>query len=159
MRYGNAMYGLIRRYIRDTATAEDLLHDGFVSLYTHIGEYRGSGLFEGWCRRIFVNTVMSYFRKKNPLEGAEDIASPTVGNAAPPTVIDQLSAEEIRACADELPDGYRTVFNLHAVEEYDYAEIAEMLGISEATARSQYQRARMRLIEIMHRRLHNRYGD
>lgn len=56
------MYGVIRRYVSDASTAEDLLHDGFVTLYTRIGDYRGDGPFEGWCRRIFVNTVMSYFR-------------------------------------------------------------------------------------------------
>lgn len=156
MRYANAMYGVIRRYIKDTATAEDLLHDGFVALYTHIGEYRGAGSFDGWCRRIFVNTVMSHFRRRNPLAEAEEIDSPTIASAVSPTVIDQLSADEIKTCADELPDGYRTVFNLHAVEEYDYAEIADMLGIAEATVRSQYQRARMKLIAIMQQRLHDR---
>lgn len=131
------MYGVIRRYVSDASTAEDLLHDGFVTLYTRIGDYRGDGPFEGWCRRIFVNTVMSYFRRRNPLEGA-----------------DEVSAGEIKACVDTLPEGYRTIFNLRAVEEYEYAEIAEMLGISEATTRSQYLRARMKLIEILGRRLH-----
>ena len=103
---------------------------------------------------------MSHFRRKNPLAEADELSSPQAPvSAAQPTVIDQLSAEEIKACTDELPEGYRTVFNLRAVEEYDYAEIADLLGISEATVRSQYQRARMRLIEIMQRRLHARSGD
>lgn len=115
VRYGSPMYGVIRRYVSDASTAEDLLHDGFVTLYTRIGDYRGDG---------------------------------------PPTVLDELSAGEIKACVDTLPEGYRTIFNLRAVEEYEYAEIAEMLGISEATTRSQYLRARMKLIEILGRRLH-----
>ena len=82
MRYAGAMYGVVRRYVRDRATAEDLLHDGFVTLYTHIGEYRGSGPFEGWCRRIFVNTVMSHFRRKNPLAEADELSSPQAGGSS-----------------------------------------------------------------------------
>lgn len=151
--YGGSMFGVIKRYVTDSSTAEDLLHDGFVTLYTHIGEYRGEGSFEGWCRRIFVNTVMSHFRRKNPLEGADDIVAPTFSGSVAPTVLEELSAREIKECVDRLPEGYRTVFNLHAVEEYGYDEIALMLGISEATARSQYLRGRMKLIEIIQKRL------
>ena len=134
VRYGSPMYGVIRRYVSDASTAEDLLHDGFVTLYTRIGDYRGDGPFEGWCRRIFVNTVMSYFRRRNPLEGADEVSAANLRSSVPPTVLDELSAGEIK--------------------EYEYAEIAEMLGISEATTRSQYLRARMKLIEILGRRLH-----
>lgn len=133
VRYGSPMYGVIRRYVSDASTAEDLLHDGFVTLYTRIGDYRGDGPFEGWCRRIFVNTVMSYFRRRNPLEGADEVSAAHLRSSVPPTVLDELSAGEIKACVDTLPEGYRTIFNLRAVEEYEYAEIAEMLGISEAT--------------------------
>ena len=154
VRYGSPMYGVIRRYVSDASTAEDQLHDGFVTLYTRIGDYRGDGPFEGWCRRIFVNTVMSYFRRRNPLEGADEVSAANLRSSVPPTVLDELSAGEIKACVDTLPEGYRTIFNLRAVEEYEYAEIAEMLGISEATTRSQYLRARMKLIEILGRRLH-----
>lgn len=152
--YGSSMFGVVKRYVSDPATAEDLLHDGFVTLYTHIGEYRGDGSFEGWCRRIFVNTVMNHFRRKNPLQDADDIVAVSFNGATAPTAIEELSAGEIKECIDRLPDGYRTIFNLHAVEEYGYPEIADMLGISEATTRSQYMRARMKLIEIMENRLH-----
>ncbi len=148
-RYSGAMYGVICRYITDRQTAEDLLHDGFVTLFTHIGDYRGEGSFEGWCRKIFVNTALNHFRRHNPLTGAEDISKATIGRHAQPTAISELSAAEIKSCIDTLPEGYRTIFNLHAVEEYDYTEIADMLGISEATVRSQYMRARMKLMEIM----------
>ena len=128
VRYGSPMYGVIRRYVSDASTAEDLLHDGFVTLYTRIGDYRG--------------------------EGADEVSAANLRSSVPPTVLDELSAGEIKACVDTLPEGYRTIFNLRAVEEYEYAEIAEMLGISEATTRSQYLRARMKLIEILGRRLH-----
>lgn len=126
--YGSPMYGVIRRYVSDASTAEDLLHDGFVTLYTRIGDYRGDGPFEGWCRRIFVNTVMSYFRRRNPLEGADEVSAANLRSSVPPTVLDELSAGEIKACVDTLPEGYRTIFNLRAVEEYEYAEICGDAG-------------------------------
>lgn len=158
-RYGSTMYGVVRRYVRDVSTAEDLLHDGFVTLYMKIEDYRGDGSFEGWCRRIFVNTVLSYFRKKNPLNTADDVETLDAGKSVEPTAISQMSADEIKRCVDELPTGYRTVFNLHAVEGYSYPEIAEIMNVSEATTRSQYQRARGRLAEIISRRFReNEYG-
>lgn len=153
VQYGSSMYGVIRRYVSDAQTAEDLLHDGFVILYTHIGDYRGNGSFEGWCRRIFVNTVMTHFRKRTPLICAEEVGAVSLKGSVAPTAIEELSAAEIKNCVDELPEGYRTIFNMHAVEEYGYTEIAEILGISEATTRSQYLRARMKLIGIMEKRL------
>ena len=151
-RYGATMYGVVRRYVRDAATAEDLLHDGFVTLYTRIDDYRGEGSFEGWCRRIFVNTVLSYFRKKNPLNEADDVEMVGAARSVEPTAISQMSADEIKKCVDDLPHGYKTIFNLHAVEGYAYPEIADMMNISEATARSQYLRARGKLAEIINRR-------
>lgn len=157
--YGGVMFGVVRRYVSDKSTAEDLLHDGFVRLYTNINDYRGDGSFEGWCRRIFVNTVMSHFRKNNPLEGAEEVETISMNRSAIPTAIEEMSAQEIKACVDELPPGYKTIFNLHAVEEYEYTEIAVILGISETTTRSQYLRARMKLIEIMEKRLRTGYSE
>lgn len=148
-RYGSTMYGVVRRYVRDAATAEDLLHDGFVTLFTHIDEYRGAGSFEGWCRRIFVNTALSHFRKKSPLNSADDVEAFTASRSVEPVALEEMSAKEIKKCIDELPDGYKTIFNLHAVEGYPYPEIADILNISEATVRSQYLRARKKLAEIM----------
>lgn len=157
MQYGSAMYGVVKRYVNDTATAEDLLHDGFVTLFTRIGDYHGNGSFEGWCRRIFVNTVMSHFRRYNPLKEAADIEAAPLRAENIPSAIDELSAEEIKRCVDSLPEGYRTIFNMHAVDGYDYSEIADALGISTATTRSQYMRARMKLIDIIECRLRDRF--
>ncbi len=150
-RYGGIMYGVVRRYIGDRATAEDLLHDGFVTLYLKIGSYRGEGSFEGWCRRIFVNTVLSYLRKRNPLADAGEVDGKTGGSVAP-SILERMSADEVMECMNELPTGYRTVINLHAVEGYSYPEIAESLGVSEVTVRTQYLRAKNRLAELMSRR-------
>lgn len=143
------MYGVVRRYVNDTQTAEDLLHDGFVTLFGHINEYRGEGSFEGWCRRIFVNTVLSHFRRKNPLNFADGMEVITASRAVEPTAITDMSVGEIKKCVDELPVGYRTVFNMHAVEGYSYPEIAQILNVSESTVRSQYLRARARLADLI----------
>ncbi len=152
-RYGGALYGVIRRYVRDTTTAEDLFHDGFVTIYTKIAEYRNEGSFEGWCRRIFVNTVLSHFRKRSPLIDTDDVAALTDNcSSVAPSAIEEMSAGEIKKCVDELPAGYRTIFNLHAVDGYSYSEIAVMMNISEATTRSQYLRARGKLAQIMKER-------
>ncbi len=143
------MFGVIRRYIKESATAEDLLHDGFVTLYTKIGDYRGEGAFEAWCRKIFVNTALGHLRK-NSMVLTEDYSDMPRGAAqVKDDVVERMSAEDIMACIARLPSGYGTILNLYAVEGYSHAEIAEMLNISENTSRSQYSRARARLSEMM----------
>lgn len=150
-RYAPQMYGVIRRYVRDASSAEDLLHDGFITLYTKIGDWRGDGPFEAWCRRIFVNTALSWLRKNAVLGETEEISEVAPrrlgGNEA--DIIGQLSADDLKRAVDSLPDGYKTVLNLYAVEGYSHAEIAEMLGISGATSRSQYLRAKSRLAAMI----------
>ena len=143
------MFGVVRRYVSDRSVAEDLLHDGFVTLYTKIGDWRGDGPFDAWCRRIFVNVALSFLRKRNGLVAEEDVGDLPPGRVGgvEPTALATLSAEEIRGAIEALPDGYRTVLNLHAIEGYTHAEIGQMLGISEPTSRSQYIRAKARLAE------------
>lgn len=146
------MFAVVRRYVVDKATAEDLLHDGFITLFTKIGEWRGEGVFDAWCRRIFVNTALSYLRKQNPLgvidEDVGDLHSRRAGSA-PPEVLDKIENDELKNAIDTLPEGYKMVLNLYAVEGFSHAEIAQMLGISETTSRSQYLRAKQRLAELL----------
>ena len=148
------MFGVIKRYVKDSATAEDLLHDGFVTLYTKIGDYRGEGAFEGWCRKIFVNTALGYLRKNSPVLTEDYSDMPRSMAQVPANVVETMSAEDIMACIAKLPSGYGTILNLYAVEGYSHAEIAEMLNISENTSRSQYSRAKVKLSEMM-----NEYFD
>lgn len=147
--YAPLMFGVVRRYVSDRSVAEDLLHDGFVTLYTKIGEWRGEGPFDAWCRRIFVNVALSFLRKRNGLVAEEDIGDMPPGKVGgvEPTALADLSASDLRRAIEELPDGYRTVLNLYAIEGYSHAEIGQMLGISEPTSRSQYIRAKARLAE------------
>ena len=142
-RYSTVMLSVCVRYVADRETARDILQDGFIKLYTKIDTYSGSGSFEGWIRRIFVTTSLEYLRQNDALKQYASIEE--YGNSFPDneaTVVDKISADDLMECIAKLPDGYRTVFNLYAIEGYSHAEIAEMLGINESTSRSQFMRAR-----------------
>lgn len=153
-RYATAMFSLVRRYIRLRSAAEDVFHDGFVSVYTKIGDFRGSGSFEGWMRRIFVTAALNYLRKERQLKDPTidaDIGElpPGVVSGAPPEALQQLNDKELMGFVERLPEGFRMVLMLHAVEGYSHAEIAEMLSITESTSRSQFLRAKARLMEMI----------
>ena len=151
-RLGGLMYGVCCRYMKDRDMAKDLLHDGFIVLYTKIGEFRGEGSFEGWCRRIFINTILGHLRKNDPLYHSDQIEDFYSLNDREMSALERLSAQELSACIGGLPEGYRTILNLHAVDGYSHKEVASILGISENTSRSQYSRARNKLQEILKNR-------
>lgn len=150
-RYAASMFGICCRYVRDRAAAEDLLHDGFITVYTKMGEYRGEGSFEGWCRRIFVNTALGYLRRQKVMGIPDQLEGVRSLDTKETDAIEKMSGDELLRIVAELPDGYRTILNLYAVEGYSHKEIGEMLGISENTSRSQYSRARGRLIEVLNK--------
>ncbi len=142
-RYASAMMAVCLRYVTDRETARDLLQDGFVKVFTKIETFSGTGVFAGWVRRIFVTTSLEYLRHNDALKQSSNIDDLEYQFSAPDaTVIDQLSAAEMMECISRLSDGYRTVFNLYAIEGYSHAEIAEMLGVNEVTSRTQFMRAR-----------------
>lgn len=143
------MMGICCRYVRDRAMAEDLLHDGFITVFTKIGEYRGDGSFEGWIKRIFVNTALGHLRKRNPIKDSDQIDNVAWLDSGDTDALEKISADDLRDKITSLPDGYRTILNLYAVEGYSHKEIGEMLGISENTSRSQYFRARGKLVEMI----------
>jgi RNA polymerase sigma factor (sigma-70 family) len=133
------MYGLCIRYVGDADIAQDILHDGFIKVFSSIKSYRGEGSFEGWVRRIIVNTALEYLRqRKDFLEVDIEQANGSIidGNAS------EHDYSFFLGVVMELPPQYRAVFNLYAIDEYSHAEIAEMLNISESTSKSNYSRAR-----------------
>lgn len=148
--FAGKMLGLCHRYVRDREAAKDLMHDGFVVVFTRIAEYRGEGSFEGWLRKIFVNTTLGYIRKNSkfvdtrPVDEMYDLRENGV------STLDKMSASEILEVIDRMPAGYRTILNLYAVEGYSHIEISEMLEITESTSRSQYSRARNYLQKALH---------
>jgi RNA polymerase sigma-70 factor (ECF subfamily) len=139
-KYATKMMGICVRYAGDYDTARDLLHDGFILLFKKINAYKGEGSFEGWMRKMFVNVALEYLRKKDVLKAHDGYSTdiPT----ADYSVFEKLSADELVAKIATLPAGFRTVFNLYAVEGYSHQEIAELLHITESTSRSQYMHAR-----------------
>ncbi|MDR0371424.1 MAG: RNA polymerase sigma factor [Prevotellaceae bacterium] len=141
--YAPVMMGVSMRYVKDYDDACDVLQDGFVKLFTKIDSYLGIGSFEGWARRIFVTTALEFLRERHALKFAlniDDLNDSTGGFNN--TIIEEIAADELMNVILGLPDGYRTVFNLFAIEGFSHAEIAKALEISEGTSRSQFARAR-----------------
>ncbi len=143
--YSRKMLGVCLRYINDRETARDILQDGFVKIFTSIDSYSGTGSFEGWMRKIFVNCALEYLRKSDVLKESVDLDNTTELSNADSSVVSEMSANELMALVQELPSGFRTVFNLFAIEGFSHKEISEMLNITESTSRSQYTRAKQLL--------------
>ena len=141
--YAPTMMTLCLRYVGDYETARDLLQDGFVKVFTKIGTYSNKGIFAGWIHRIFVTTSLEYLRKTDALKSAVDIAGYDEQlSDVDVSVLDKLSVDDLMDCVKKLPSGYRTVFNMYAIEGYSHKEIAETLGISVETSKTQFFRAR-----------------
>jgi RNA polymerase sigma factor (sigma-70 family) len=130
--------------------AEDILQDGFIKIYGKLHTFKFEGSFEGWCRRIMVNTAIKYFKKgsnKNEFSNLDEVKEERFESKA----IGIISEKELLELINGLPHGYKTVFNLHAIEGYKHTEIAEMLGITESTSRTQFLKARKVLQSVLKR--------
>lgn len=136
------MLVVCRRYVGCRETARDVMHDGFIKLFEKLGSYSGLGSFEGWARKMFINTALTYLRKSNVLRFSEPIDNSYSALSLQNQELNRFSADDLLAYIGLMPPGFRTVFNLFAIEGYSHEEIAKMLGISEGTSRSQYIRAR-----------------
>lgn len=140
--FAGRMYALCLRYVKSGEEAQDILQDGFVTVFTHIGQFRREGSLEGWIRRIMVNTALQHLRKtagKGFISLDESYHNHPDDSSG---VLPALQASELMKLVKGLPDGYRTIFNLYAIEGYSHKEIAGMLEISEGTSKSQLARAR-----------------
>lgn len=136
------MFPVCLRYVSDRSLAEDIMQDGFITLFTKLGSYKGDGSFEGWARRIFVTTALMALRKKDALKMSDELDSVRGMKSDTETQMQKIGYKELMELVTALPPGFRTVFNMYAVEGYSHKEIAEALGISEVTSRSQFSRAR-----------------
>lgn len=136
------MFPVCMRYIGDRTLAEDILQDGFITLFTKLGSYKGDGSFEGWARRIFVTTALMDLRKKDALKMSDELEVARSMKSKVSGQVENIGYKELMQLVMNLPVGFRTVFNMYAVEGYSHKEIAEILGISEVTSRSQFSRAR-----------------
>ena len=139
------MYAVCLRYMGAREAAEDVLQEGFISLFSKLDSYTGEGSFEGWARKVFVNTDLMTLRKSDVMRQSEDIEYARSLSSDDPGALQSISYKELMGMIAELPPGFRTVFNMFLIEGYTHKEISETLGITEATSRSQLQRARVML--------------
>ena len=143
-KYASYMLGLCKRYIKGEMEAEDVMIKGFMKVFTKIDLFEGKGSFEGWMKRIMINEALGYIRKNKSMYLEIEIEA---ADKEPDfdTLSTELEAMDLLKMVNGLPSGYRTIFNLYAIEGYSHKEIAELLGISENTSKSQLSRARMHL--------------
>lgn len=164
-KFSAAMLGLCVRYVKNMAEAEDIMIKGFLKIFSKIDQYEGTGSFEGWMKRIMVNESLMYIRQNKSMYLEVDIdfadQQPDYSWAT-----ETLDAEELQRLIDELPTGYKTIFNLYAIEGYSHKEIANMMGINENTSKSQLSRARallqkqlVKLENINNKERHERVRD
>lgn len=141
-RFSSKMLSVCRQYIKDIQLAEDVMITAFMKVFTNLNKFENKGSFEGWIRRIMVNECISYLRVQKKVKFVEDeIYVEESFNATD----SQFSIDQIQFLIDALPDGYKMVFNLYAIEGYKHNEIAKMLGINEGTSKSQLSHARKML--------------
>ncbi len=140
-RFSPKMYAVCLRYMGNADDAQDILQEGFIKIYKNLERFRGDGSFEGWVRRIFVNTAIEQIRKKKMdvslTEKEETIEYKSI------TAVDNINEKDLLKIVSGLSPGYRSVFNMYVVEGFSHKEIGELLGISEGTSKSQLARARM----------------
>ncbi len=146
--YKDTLYAVCLRYIKSAHDAEDVFINAFYKIFTKIDNFKGEGSFEGWMRRIMVNESLMFLRKKNNLHLTVELPEKEIADI-PEEDDDDMSFDEIMKVMDELPVGYRTVFNLYVFEDLKHREIAEMLGISINTSKSQLILAKKRLYDIL----------
>ncbi|WP_411030245.1 RNA polymerase sigma factor [Spongiimicrobium sp. 3-5] len=142
-KYAPRMLSVCRQYIQDLQFAEDVMIGGFVKVFSHLSNFENRGSFEGWIRKIMVRESISYLRKKQFVVFDEEIYENNASTSF--SINEEFDVESIQRLIDKLPEGYKMVFVLYAVEGYKHTEIAEMLKISESTSKTQLFKARKML--------------
>lgn len=157
-KFSPKMYGVCLRYAGNTEDANDILQEGFIKIFKNIGKFRSEGSFEGWIRRIFVNTSIEHFRKKVKLYNVTEVQENTIEDKEL-DALDLLDAKDIISIVNELSPGYKAVFNMHIIEGYSHKEIADILGITEGTSKSQLARAKGVLKKMVEIRLNKKNNN
>ena len=147
--YSKAMFNVCMRITNDYAEAEDVLQEAFVSAFKNLNSYKAEASFGSWLKKIVVNASINAIRKRRSELVPMD--ERVIGEVAEEEYDDdtEWQVEKVRRAIQQLPDGYRVVLSLYLLEGFDHAEIGEVLGITESTSKSQYHRARKKLLEIM----------
>lgn len=142
-KYSGKMLSVCRLYIKDLHHAEDVMLTGFFKVFTHLKDFKNEGSFEGWVRRIMIRESITFLRKQNKLEFRDEMIEMDGSNFN--NINSNLEVSEIQKMIDSLPEGYRVIFVMFAIEGYKHSEIAETLNISEGTSKSQLFKARKML--------------
>ncbi|MBN1340020.1 MAG: sigma-70 family RNA polymerase sigma factor [Bacteroidales bacterium] len=144
------MYPICLRFARNKMEADDILQESFIRIFRKLDDFRNEGSFEGWVRKTFVNTAINYFKKNKRINNHYELSEINEPESVCENAFDILSQEELLDLIQNLPAGYRTVFNLNVIEGYTHKEIGEMLNISDNTSKSQLARAKQVLREKIH---------
>jgi len=147
--YARAMYNVSYRITRSEADAEDVLQEAFVNAFRNLASYRGDATFGAWLKRIVVNKALNVIQKRRYEPIPDDDRWDVADDEVVIEYADDLTVERVKRAIDGLPDGYRTVLSLYLLEGYDHQEIAGIMGISESTSKSQLNRAKSRLREVL----------
>ena len=156
-RFSRKMMGVCLRYADGRDEAEDILQNGFIKVFENIESFKGSGSLEGWIRKIMVNTALNNYRQNKAGRLKVDLDAVEYMLPSDNQVSGTLDVKELMKTIQQLPAGFRTVFNLFAIEGYSHKEIAEQLNISEGTSKSQYSRARMYLQKAL--KIEEKYNE
>ncbi|MFH1119379.1 MAG: sigma-70 family RNA polymerase sigma factor [Bacteroidota bacterium] len=140
--YARKMFGVCLRYASDQNMAEDFLQEGFIRVFTKMDSFKFQGSFEGWVRRIMINTSLELLRKNDVFRFSVELDNLNQIADEEEYIPDQINPEVLMNYIHEMPPGFKTVFNLYVVEDFSHKEIGKMLDISEGTSKSQYARAR-----------------
>ncbi len=144
--YAGKMMTVCKRYAKSDAEAQDILQEGFIRVFTYLNSFESSGSFDAWIRKVFVNTALKQISKKH--QYFDDLSEESYAKSYEEAdAVSKMSESEILNLLSQLPDGYKTVFNLFVIEGYSHKEIAELLNIEESTSRSQLVKARKMLQE------------
>jgi len=144
------MYNVGFRIVNNTEEAEDVLQEAFISAFKNLDHYRGDATFGAWLKRIVVNKAINYLKKKRMERFPEDEKWDVKDEAEADEFENfPFSVEKVKNAIESLPDGYRTVLSLYLLEGYDHGEIAEIMGITESTSKSQFNRSKKKLKELL----------
>jgi len=141
-RHSRLMMTVCLRYADDRQEAEDMLQEGFIKVFKHIDQYTGKGALGGWIRKVMVNTALNYIRQHKHHRRLADVELAEGIESEDTDAIENMSADDLVKLISQMPTGYKTVFNLFAIEGYSHGEIATSLGISESTSKTQFLKAR-----------------
>ncbi|WP_245676498.1 RNA polymerase sigma factor [Crocinitomix algicola] len=147
--FARKMMGVCLRYTKDPIEAQDVLQDGFVKVFTKLPKFVNKGSLEGWVRRIMVNTALDQYRKNKKFQRDVEIDSVSFKLEKDDFIVEAMNAEDLLKIIQSIPEGYRIVFNLFAIEGYSHKEIAQQLGVTESTSKSQYSRAKKMLRKLL----------